>query len=72
MERSSSSDPGKFSENVLVLGIWGVRSGDYVFRPGFVSNPGRRTLICTDFLFNPYIYIYGLENHAGNGRLSVV
>ena len=55
MENPTSGDPGTFSEKVLILGMRGVRSGDFVCRPGFVSNPGRRTLICSDFLFNPII-----------------
>ena len=51
MDRSKSGDPGTFSEKVLILGMWGVRSDDFVFRSGFVPNPWWRTLICTDFLF---------------------
>jgi len=45
------------SENVLILGMARVRSGDFMYRSGFVSNPVDKTLICGDFLFNPYIYI---------------
>ena len=41
------------SENVLILGMARVRSGDFMYRSGFVSNPVDKTLICIDFLFNP-------------------
>ena len=41
------------SENVLILGMARVRSGDFMYRSGFVSNPVDKTLICGDFLFNP-------------------
>ena len=40
-------------ENVLILGMARVRSGDFMYRSGFVSNPVDKTLICGDFLFNP-------------------
>ena len=42
------------SENVLILGMARVRSGDFMYRSGFVSNPVDKTLICGDFLFNPF------------------
>ena len=42
------------SENVLILGMARVRSGDFMYDCGFVSNPVDKTLICSDFLFNPY------------------
>ena len=41
------------SENVLILGMARVRSGDFMYDSGFVSNPVDKTLICSDFLFNP-------------------
>jgi len=41
------------SENVLILGMARVRSGDFMYDSGFVSNPVNKTLICSDFLFNP-------------------
>ena len=44
------------SENVLILGMARVRSGDFMYRSGFVSNPVDKTLICGDFLFNPNVY----------------
>ena len=57
MENPKSGDPGTctstFSEKVPILGMRGVRSRDFVYRPGFVSDPVNRTLICGDFLFNP-------------------
>ena len=59
MENPTSGDPGTFSEKVLILGMRGVRSRDFVYRPGFVSDPVNRTLICGDFLFiefNPNYY----------------
>ena len=43
-------------ENVLILGMARVRSGDFMYRSGFVSNPVDKTLICGDFLFNPINY----------------
>ncbi len=51
--KSDCVDPGTFSENVLILGMARVRSGDLMFRSGFVSNPVNKTLICGDFLLNP-------------------
>ena len=48
------------SENVLILGMARVRSGDFMCRSGFVSNPVDKTLICVDFLFSP-IMIHTLE-----------
>ena len=44
MGRSKSGDPGTFSENVLILGMARVRSGDLMYRSGFVSNPVNKTL----------------------------
>ena len=44
------------SENVLILGMARVRSGDFMYDSGFVSNPVNKTLICSDFLLNPLIY----------------
>ena len=43
-------------ENVLILGMARVRSGDFMYRSGFVSNPVDKTLICGDFLFNPFFF----------------
>ena len=57
MENPKSGDPGTFFEKVLILGMRGVRSRDFVYRPGFVSNPVNRTLICGDFLFNPLFFL---------------
>ena len=44
------------SENVLIVGMARVRSGDFMCRSGFVSNPVDKTLICVDFLFSPKTY----------------
>ena len=69
MENPKSGDPGTFFEKVLILGMRGVRSRDFVYRPGFVSNPVNRTLICGDFLFNPSFF-YAAFTHGTDSPMN--
>ena len=61
------------SENVLILGMARVRSGDFMYRSGFVSNPVDKTLICGDFLFNPFRFnsLWNVRAYTAKSRSCI-